>query len=186
MTNSNKIRVGVIFGGRSGEHEVSLVSATSIIRTLDSKKYEVIPIGITKEGEWIVGENALELLKIGEIPKALKVLLPADPTRQKLIPINGDHVLRDVKSLNFEMKLDVIVPILHGPYGEDGSIQGFLELTNIPYVGCGILGSAVCMDKDIQKRLCIQQNLLSVKYFVLKYFYLSRLSTVSGSAVMVR
>ncbi len=138
----NKIRVGVLFGGRSGEHEVSLVSANAVIQNLDKEKYEVLPIGITKEGRWIAGPMALELLKLDLQPNKSNVLLRPEPTTE-LATIDT----------NATEKLDVIFPVLHGPYGEDGTVQGFLEMTNLPYVGCGVLASAVGMDKITQKRL---------------------------------
>jgi D-alanine-D-alanine ligase len=145
----SKICVGVIFGGRSAEHEVSLVSAVSIINALDKRKYTVIPIGITQEGKWLSSPDALLLLKDGRhvtsIPE--KILLP-DPTRKGLVPIDG------TSSYIHQQKLDVIFPALHGTFGEDGTIQGLFELANIPYVGAGVLGSSVGMDKIITKQLC--------------------------------
>lgn len=151
-----KLRIGMIFGGRSGEHEVSLVSAASIMQALDKLKYKIVPIGITKEGRWIAVADSLELLKSGRIPRALKAVLPADPTEKRLLKTNKQQT-------NSE-KLDVIFPVLHGPYGEDGTIQGLLEMANIPYVGAGVLGSAVGMDKVVQKQLFEQAKLPVVKY----------------------
>jgi D-alanine-D-alanine ligase len=141
-----RIRVGVLFGGRSGEHEVSLVSAASVIKALDPAKYEVVPIGISRKGSWRVGSKAL-----GQLPDVLKrgttVIPSVDPQGPKLIPLdNGRHR----KTLP---KLDVIFPVLHGTFGEDGTVQGVLELAGIAYVGAGVLGSAAGMDKDVMKRL---------------------------------
>jgi D-alanine-D-alanine ligase len=151
MTNDKKrLRVGVLFGGRSGEHEVSLASAASVIRGLDPEKYEPVPIGITKDGRWLVGAGAQkvlpEVLKSGE-----RVLLSADPSLAALVPLD---VAR-----GGAQRVDVIFPVLHGTFGEDGTVQGLLDLAGLPYVGAGVLGSAVGMDKDMQKRLFLQAGL---------------------------
>ena len=139
-----RLRVGVLFGGRSGEHEVSLASATSVIRGLDPDQYEAVPIGITKDGHWLVGEGAVKML-----PEVLKggrrVMLTADPTEAALVPLDRGAGAQ---------RLDVIFPVMHGTFGEDGTIQGMLELAGLPYVGAGVLGSAIGMDKDVSKRLC--------------------------------
>ncbi len=152
-----KLRVGVIFGGRSGEHQVSLVSATSVMQALDKSKYEVVPIGITPEGRWISSEAALALLKsgMGYENEPERFLIP-EPNRQSLVELHekADPLL----------KLDVVFPVVHGTYGEDGTLQGLLELANIPYVGAGVLASAVGMDKIIQKQLHKQAGLPIVKY----------------------
>ena len=139
-----RLRVGVLFGGRSGEHEVSLASAASVIRGLDPDQYEAVPIGITKDGHWLVGEGAVKML-----PEVLKggrrVMLTADPTEAALVPLDRGAGAQ---------RLDVIFPVMHGTFGEDGTIQGMLELAGLPYVGAGVLGSAIGMDKDVSKRLC--------------------------------
>lgn len=146
MTPDKKklLRVGVLFGGRSGEHEVSLVSAASVIRGLDPDKYEAVPIGITKDGHWLLGQGAVKML-----PEVLKggrrVMLTADPTEAALMPLDRGAGAQ---------RLDVIFPVLHGTFGEDGTIQGMLDLAGLPYVGAGVLGSAIGMDKDVAKRLC--------------------------------
>ncbi|HVA72090.1 MAG TPA: D-alanine--D-alanine ligase family protein [Candidatus Limnocylindrales bacterium] len=144
MANNKRLRIGILFGGRSGEHEVSLASAASVIRALDTEKYEAVPIGITKDGRWLVGTNAHkllpEILKTGE-----RVVLPPDPGSSALVSLGG--------SAQPSVKIDVIFPVLHGTFGEDGTVQGLLELAGVPYVGAGVLGSAVGMDKDLQKRL---------------------------------
>ena len=139
-----RLRVGVLFGGRSGEHEVSLVSAASVIRGMDPDKYEPVPIGITKDGHWLIGEGAVKML-----PEVLKggrrVMLTADPTEAALVPLDRGAGAQ---------RLDVIFPVMHGTFGEDGTIQGMLELAELPFVGAGVLGSAIGMDKDVAKRLC--------------------------------
>lgn len=151
---AKKIRVGIIFGGRSAEHEVSLVSAASVIAALDKERYEVLPIGITPEGRWLSRADALKLLKekspVAHLPE--HVLLP-DPRKGGLSPIN--HSSEEA----FVQSLDVIFPVLHGTYGEDGAIQGLFELADIPYVGAGVLGSAVGMDKVVAKQLMRQAKI---------------------------
>ena len=143
MVPPNKhLRVGVLFGGRSGEHEVSLASAASVIRGLDPAKHEPVPIGITKEGHWRIGVGAQKML-----PEVLRggdpVMMTADPTDASLMPLKGGA----------GQHLDVIFPVMHGTFGEDGTIQGLLDLAGLPFVGAGVLGSAIGMDKDVAKRL---------------------------------
>jgi D-alanine-D-alanine ligase len=152
---ANKLKVGVIFGGRSGEHEVSLVSATSVIKSLDKEKYEVVPIGITQSGRWLSSDRTLQMLKSkdGLEHESERFLIP-EPNRQALMSINGDN----------SSQLDVVFPVVHGTYGEDGTLQGLLELANIPYVGAGVLGSAVGMDKIVQKQLYEQAGIPIAKY----------------------
>ena len=138
-----RLRVGVLFGGRSGEHEVSLASAASIIRGLDPQKYEAVPIGITKEGHWLAGASAQKMLP--EVLRAgQRVVMSADPTESSLMTLDGSPR---------GQKLDVIFPVIHGTFGEDGTMQGLLELAGLPFVGAGVLGSAIGMDKDVAKRL---------------------------------
>src|SRR6059058_1203482 len=143
--NKKRLRVGILFGGRSGEHEVSLASAASVIRGLDPDKYEAVPIGITKEGHWLVGNAAQKML-----PEVLKsgqrVMMTADPTDAALIPL-------DRGGSGGGQRIDVVFPVMHGTYGEDGTIQGLLDLAGLPFVGAGVLGSAIGMDKDVAKRL---------------------------------
>ena len=148
MTTPNKrLRIGVLFGGRSGEHEVSLASAASVIRGLDPGKYEAIPIGITKEGHWLIGAGAQKML-----PEVLRggqrVMMTADPTDASLVPLDGSG-----RSGGVGQRLDVVFPVMHGTFGEDGTIQGLLDLAGLPFVGAGVLGSAIGMDKDVAKRL---------------------------------
>ncbi len=161
---AKKLRVGVIFGGRSGEHEVSIRSARAIIEAIDRKRFEVIPIGITKEGKWLAPAQSAQLL-----PAAVQPLLPSkthtatgdvallgDPSRKGLISL-------DSETLNGE-KLDVVFPALHGTYGEDGTLQGLLEMADVPYVGCGVLASSCGMDKVTMKSLFVQAGLPICKY----------------------
>lgn len=170
---SRKIRVGVLFGGRSGEHEVSLVSAEHIIRALDKSKYEVIPIGISKKGTWLTQNNPLNKLKQDQLKelKFEKIITP-DPTKKSLVIVNSKYFTTQNKKLTFTKQLDVVIPALHGTYGEDGTVQGLLELANLPYVGANVLASAIGMDKVIQKKLFQQANLPTpdYTYFLTKDF----------------
>jgi D-alanine-D-alanine ligase len=150
MTEKKRLRIGVIFGGRSGEHEVSLASAASVIRALDPAKYEVVPIGITKQGRWLAGTPAQKMLP--EVLQAGRnVMLNADPNVAALVSADG--------AASGPLHVDVVFPVLHGTYGEDGTVQGLLDLAGLPFVGSGVLGSAVGMDKDMQKRLFLQAGL---------------------------
>jgi D-alanine-D-alanine ligase len=153
-----KLRIGVIFGGRSGEHEVSLVSATSVIQALDKEKYEVVPIGITPEGRWLSSGRALELLKVkADVSGEPEQFLAPEPNRRSLVAAGGRETI----------PLDVVFPVMHGTYGEDGTLQGLLELANIPYVGAGVLGSAVGMDKIAQKQILSDAGFPVVRYLSL-------------------
>ncbi|UCE00099.1 MAG: D-alanine--D-alanine ligase [Chloroflexota bacterium] len=145
--SAQNLRVGLLFGGRSGEHEISLLSARSILSALNPTKYEVIEIGITHEGTWLVGEDILNIFSTGtQLSKLTVATLFADPSRQGIYIFKGSEQEQIVELLT---KLDVVFPILHGTYGEDGTIQGLLELAEIAYVGAGVLGSSVGMDKGI-------------------------------------
>lgn len=186
-----KIRVGVLFGGRSGEHEVSLLSAASVLEAIDKTKYEVVPIGITKDGRWLAATHAENLLRgqhapgehlragdphatstaavlatgsstiIPPMPQA--ELLPfqsSPPGPKRNLAQNDDAEGRSPHPIH----VDIIFPVLHGTFGEDGTIQGLLELADIPYVGAGVLGSAAGMDKDVMKRLFAAAGLPIVKH----------------------
>jgi D-alanine-D-alanine ligase len=161
---AKKLRVGVIFGGRSGEHEVSIRSARAIVEAIDRKKFEVVPIGITTEGKWLAPAQSAQLL-----PAAVQPLLPSkthtatgdvallgDPSRKGLISLDSETLTGE--------KLDVVFPALHGTYGEDGTLQGLLEMADVPYVGCGVLASSCGMDKVTMKSLFVQAGLPICKY----------------------
>src|ERR1019366_3350661 len=179
------LRIGMLFGGRSGEHEVSLLSAAAVLNAIDKKKYEVVPIGITKEGRWVTAAHAERLLKgdAATDPQA-RHLRAGDPQATStaavvakgeggvgppmpghdppsLVPFETD--VAQVHAAN-SVNVDVIFPVLHGTFGEDGTIQGLLELADIPYVGAGVLGSAAGMDKDVMKRLFRDAGLPIVKH----------------------
>ena len=150
MSHPRKLRIGVIFGGRSGEHEVSLRSAQSVMAALDPARYEVVPIGITKDGRWVTGDAAGALAP-GHRAVTLLPEPAADHTRgAALLALDRAE---GAPSLSVIAELDVVVPVLHGPYGEDGTVQGLLELAGLPYVGAGVVGSAVGMDKAIFKQV---------------------------------
>jgi D-alanine-D-alanine ligase len=144
-----KIRVGVLFGGRSAEHEVSLVSAESIMNALGRNRYTIIPIGITPDGRWFSDAKIFNELKQRRYrSRRHQSILSPDPTTGGLLSWTAaSQALRRIK-------LDVVFPVLHGTFGEDGTLQGLLDLANIPYVGAGVLGSSVSMDKVMTKQLC--------------------------------
>lgn len=144
-----KLRIGVLFGGRSGEHEVSLRSARSVMAALDPDRYEVVPIGITKDGRWLA-VNAAGALGDGA---ARAVTLLPEPADAALLAVDRPGDDASASNLSVMAELDVIFPMLHGPYGEDGTVQGLLELAGLPYVGAGVVGSAVGMDKAIFKQV---------------------------------
>src|ERR1700723_2727950 len=180
-----KLRVGILFGGRSGEHEVSLLSAASVLNAIDKDKYEVVPIGITKDGRWLTAGDAENLLQ-GKLavesrhlragdPEATQpaavlargesVVVPPEPVRRQsgLVPFQTDaHLTR--RASDRAINVDVIFPVLHGTFGEDGTIQGLLELADMASVGAGVLGSAAGMDKDIMKSLFIAAGIPIVKH----------------------
>jgi D-alanine-D-alanine ligase len=180
----SKLRVGVLFGGRSGEHEVSLLSAASVVNAIDKDKYEVVPVGITKDGRWVTAADAERLLtgqhheerhlRAGD-PEATPgaavlatgqaVVVPPEPVHRanpSLTPFQTDMLAR--RASDRAINVEVIFPVLHGTFGEDGTIQGLLELADIPYVGAGVLGSAAGMDKDIMKALFRAAGLPIVKH----------------------
>jgi D-alanine-D-alanine ligase len=146
MDARNKLRVGVIFGGRSGEHEISLMSARSVLNVLDPQRYEVIQIGITLEGSWLAGENVLETMERGETGRLQDAGLLPDPQYAGVISIRETE---HGKQMNLLSKLDVVFPVLHGTYGEDGTLQGVLDMAGLAYVGAGVLGYSVGMDKGV-------------------------------------
>jgi len=156
MSQSKKIRVAVLYGGRSGEHEVSLSSAMNVIQNLDRTRFEVVPIGIDKEGVWFLGDDVLkkELNDSGTLRlsrQAERMLFKPDSIGQELQRVQPAQLLNQTKKT--ERIFDVIFPVIHGTLCEDGTVQGLLELADVPYVGCGVLSSAVGMEKDISKRL---------------------------------
>ncbi len=166
---AKKLRVGILFGGRSGEHEVSLLSAASILKAIDRTKFDVVPIGITKEGRWLASSDAHGLLE-GDTSAAARRLRAGDPETTpgaKLLHEGIPTLLAPQPDQPASTALDVVFPVLHGTFGEDGTIQGLFELAGIAYVGSGVLGSAAGMDKDVMKRLFAQARLPIVKHVTL-------------------
>jgi len=179
MAEPKKIRVGVLFGGRSSEHEISLRSALTVMSAMDPARYEVVPIGIGRDGRWYLRADAIRMLT-DAAPRlealaggGIEVSLLPHPAGNSLVeaPANGPRdTTGAVRSAGRALPgaLDVVFPVLHGSYGEDGTVQGLLELAGIPYVGAGVLGSAVGMDKDVQKRLLRDAGLPVVRYAVVE------------------
>ncbi|HEY0700445.1 MAG TPA: D-alanine--D-alanine ligase family protein [Micromonospora sp.] len=169
MTTPRKTRVAVVFGGRSPEHGISCVSAGSILGALDPDEFDVVPVGITRAGQWVLADGdprrlAITERRLPEITAATgsAVVLPADPTGNGLMvldPADGPRALADV---------DVVFPALHGAYGEDGTIQGLLEMAGIPYVGANVFASAAAMDKEFTKKLCAAEGIPVGPYAVLR------------------
>ena len=151
----SRLRVGVLFGGRSGEHEVSLQSARAVIAALSNAGHEVVPIGITPEGHWLVGGDPLKALASGERTTEQSVTMLPEPGRTGLVSLpEREDALEPLAGAPPPIgSLDVIFPVLHGTYGEDGTVQGLFELAAVPYAGAGVLGSALGMDKVVQKTL---------------------------------
>ncbi|HEX4486428.1 MAG TPA: D-alanine--D-alanine ligase family protein [Terriglobales bacterium] len=185
-----KLRVGILFGGRSGEHEVSLLSAASVLNAIDKSKYEVVPIGISKEGHWLTSGDATRLLEGKPVaeshlragdPEATPgaavlatgeaVVVPPEPHHKSgsIVPFQTDDTSGALyrRAADRAINVDVIFPVLHGTFGEDGTIQGLLELADLPYVGAGVLGSAAGMDKDVMKSLFRAAGLPIVKHVTL-------------------
>src|SRR5438132_4348 len=151
-----KLRVGVIYGGRSGEHEISLASAAAVFQNLDPERYESIPIRIEKDGRWALARRPPALVSAGDVIRANKSELTDQAREAHLVAHPGGDTLmtidrRDDGAAVAGLALDVVFPVLHGPYGEDGTVQGLLELANVPYVGAGVLASSVGMDKAAMK-----------------------------------
>jgi len=181
-----KLRVGILFGGRSGEHEVSLLSAASVLKAIDRARYEVVPIGITKQGRWLISGDAERLLA-GDFPdtgtlragdpqhtapaallaKGQGVIVPPMPAAEggrggALVPFERDA--SSISPAHDVLQLDIVFPVLHGTFGEDGTMQGLFELAGLAYVGSGVLGSATGMDKEVMKRLFLAAGLPITKH----------------------
>ena len=169
MTTPGKTRVAIVFGGRSPEHGISCVSAGSVLGALDPDEFEVVPVGITRAGQWVLtsGDPAQLAINARRLPEitaeaGADIVLRADPTGNGLMvldPTEGPRALADV---------DVVFPVLHGAYGEDGTIQGMLEMAGIPYVGANVFASAAAMDKEFTKKLCAAEGIPVGPYAVLR------------------
>ena len=171
-TIPSRTTVVVVFGGRSSEHAISCVSAGSVLAHLDRDRFHVLPVGITLDGGWVVGADDPALLRITdrELPSVgadgvdtLALALPGDPTRGGLVRLDPGH------AGELFARVDVVFPVLHGPWGEDGTIQGLLELAGVPYVGAGVLASAAGMDKEFTKKLLAAEGLPVGRFVVLRH-----------------
>jgi D-alanine-D-alanine ligase len=172
---NKKLRVGVIFGGRSGEHEVSVASAASAMAALDKDKYEVVPIGITPEGRWLAGADPQRMIagvpmqEAGTSESAVTaVTMTGDPTRNGLVPVDA------AADEDAARPLDIVIPVLHGTYGEDGTLQGLLEMAGVAYAGGGVLGSALGMDKEKAKMVFSAAGLPVVPWLIARRYEFER------------
>jgi D-alanine-D-alanine ligase len=163
---SKALRVGIIFGGRSGEHEVSLLSAQGVMNAIDRTKYEIVPIGITKAGQWLASGDPWKALSSGALAESNPALLLAEPSDRGLMRLEDLEKERALTAVQVS-QLDVVFPILHGPYGEDGTVQGLLELAGIAYVGAGVAASAVGMDKVLFKDIMLAHGIPIVPHMVI-------------------
>ena len=156
----NRKKLGIIYGGRSGEHEVSLMSARSVLSVINREKFDVIEIGITRQGEWLVGPDLWTKLQKENYQGLQKAVLIPEPNTQDIYLRKGDQ-------LEHYSSLDIVFPVMHGSYSEDGTLQGLFELADIAYVGAGVLGSAVCMDKGLFKHVMTAHEIPTLPYIVL-------------------
>jgi D-alanine-D-alanine ligase len=174
MARTKKLRVGVLFGGRSGEHEISLRSALTVMSSMDPHRYEILPIGIGRDGRWSLQSDALRMLNDAS-PKLQALERGGLPVSLLPYPDSRALVSNAARGISLIGKgagplpgpLDVVFPVLHGTFGEDGTVQGLLDLAGVPYVGAGVLGSAIGMDKDVQKRLLSSAGIPVVRHFAL-------------------
>lgn len=173
LQKKKKLRVGIIFGGKSTEHEVSLQSAKNIFQFIDKEKYKVVLIGIDKKGKWYLTKDSRFLLH-ADNPNLIKL----NRSNDKMTLILGEKAEQLICSSSHRPvgPIDVIFPVLHGPYGEDGTIQGFLKIADIPFVGTDVLGSAISMDKDVTKRLLIEAGIPTVKFLTLHHSSIKQIS----------
>src|SRR5579871_2002426 len=193
-TSVKRLRIGVLYGGRSGEHEVSLASAAAVFANLDRTRYEPVAIRIEKDGRWVLPDrppsaasaaDVLDQMRSdpGRLRGGREVFLPSRPAEETLVVTGrrADHGDENAPVTITTLHLDAIFPVLHGPFGEDGTIQGLLELANVPYVGCGVLASAVAMDKAISKVLFAARGLrVSPWMVVMRSAWLQSPATVTS------
>ncbi len=159
---TSRLHVALLFGGRSGEHEISLMSARSVMGALDPEKYDVSAVGITREGVWLSGGQVLEAFESGSLETLHNATLLPEPGRSSL------YLVREEGALETLARFDVVFPVLHGTYGEDGTIQGLLELAEVPYVGAGVLASAVAMDKGLFKELMLAHGIPVLEFAIIQ------------------
>src|SRR4051812_18315860 len=168
MTSAPRRRVAVLFGGRSSEHAISCISAGSVLGAIDRDAYDVLPIGISADGRWVLAPDDPAALSIhgrtlpAVDPTGAALVLPGDPTAKGLVALESDDLSQELGSV------DVVFPLLHGPYGEDGTVQGLLELAGVPYVGSGVFASAVAMDKHHMKQLLSAAGLPVPGYVIVR------------------
>ncbi|HEV7470059.1 MAG TPA: D-alanine--D-alanine ligase family protein [Pseudonocardia sp.] len=167
-TRTDRVRVAVVFGGRSSEHAISCVSAGSVLAHLDRERFDVVPVGIARDGSWVLGTDDPSVLRISgrTLPEvdgsAPALVLPGDPTRGGLVRLDPEHAGEVLAGV------DVVFPVLHGPFGEDGTVQGLLEMAGLPYVGAGVLASAAGMDKEFTKKLLAAAGIPAGRLVVLR------------------
>jgi len=161
-----KLKIGVLFGGKSGEHEVSINSALSIINAINKERYDIIPIGITKNGNWLSLEDSLKALNAGMAEEINTKNMKKHLLENKLIVSNREK--NQLENSELERFADIIFPALHGPYGEDGTVQGFLELVGVPYVGSEVAASSIAMDKDLMKKIFQQAKIPQTNWITIK------------------
>ncbi|MEW9124716.1 MAG: D-alanine--D-alanine ligase [Thermotaleaceae bacterium] len=168
---TKKLNIGIVFGGKSGEHEVSLMSAASVIRAINPEKYTIVPIGITKEGNWMLYRGPVEKIESGEWEGISNKLLQQEPQKNSfsVLPMGKSLSSQGETTLPAQLgeEIQVVFPLLHGPYGEDGTIQGLFEMADIPYVGAGVMASALGMDKVYAKKLFEMAGLPMGKYMTI-------------------
>ena len=160
MVNKKKLHVALIFGGRSGEHEVSLMSARSVLSVLDPSRYQVTQIGITHEGQWLTGQDVIGAFETGKVNDLERTILPCEPSRSSIFTLRETKIGEKLETLT---AVDVFFPLLHGTFGEDGTIQGAFEMADVAYVGAGVTGSSVGMDKGIFKDVMRANQIPSVE-----------------------
>lgn len=167
-----KRNIVVLFGGQSPEHEVSLMSATTIIQNIDKDRYNVYPIGITKEGKWLLYQGKIEgIVENKWIKKGIPTIISPDATHKGIVIFKTEPIF---------IEIDVIFPVLHGSNGEDGTVQGLFQIAQIPYVGCGVLSSAVSMDKGVTKIVADAYNIPQAKYVIVRANKLENIDKVIG------
>ena len=162
-----RIRVAVVYGGRSSEHGISVVSAGSVIAALDPERYEVVPVGITKQGRWVLTDGDAAAMQITDrvvpqVSSGTAIVLAPDPTAGGFLPVDAGTAVEALRAV------DVVFPVLHGRFGEDGTIQGLFEMAGVPYVGPGVLSSAAAMDKEFTKKLLAAEGLDGGRYAVVR------------------
>jgi len=153
----NKLKLGIIYGGRSGEHEVSLMSARSVLSVIDRRKFDVIEIGISRQGQWFIGNDLMKKLEDENFDQLTPAIFLPTPQNPGIYARENDRIL-------LHSHLDVLFPVMHGTYSEDGTLQGLFELADIAYVGSGVLGSAACMDKGLFKDIMIANDIPVLAY----------------------